>query len=729
MLSFVAQSQEGQTTQCADIELTPEEVTQLPYFGLSETQLAAYSTQLQAYTDDASRGSSSCGSDNNYVYMPIFIYDHTIAKLTQTQIDELMSSTNEIFAKLGLKFKVFNSCRLIAPNSPFTAVYAFGANFQPQYPNATNAINLHIVETVLNSGGYYNITGNNIVIPISTIPTPSSTINNATLAHELGHFFGLWLHTHAYAPDAPGPGFSCYQEPVSRTKKFDLLQLLNPICLCVNNVSFLLGRRMCEVTGDCLCDTPADPCLRPSKLSNCTYIGTELDLFSVPYTPDTHNLMSYTNDACLTSSGPPTLSPSQKAVIAKTLFGKQDFIIDYNESDAVLPDRYEPDNVDLSTNQNELKIGESQCHTFHTTTTGFALVPVATMSCADEVDILILRRSQTVSTLTLSVTPDPCVGKVTIFNLLSNGMRGAIAQGIIQNGFDFTIPCTIANQSDFLVEIERKVGVGGEYNVSLSASNNMAITGDKYFCVNQTQPSELTIANLQQGATVNWSSFYFNITPNGDKCLVNTLLSNGSNPYVNATVYYNGCYQQFTYYFSVLDTDTPIKVSVEKTNIPCFPKDPVACFKVIDYNPKFTYNWTATIGAITQITADEICVDLGDTFDDNMAVRLEVISPCGNTVALKTFYITNKNCKGPITLVISPNPTIDVINIAIEDKTEQPGGYQIFITNSSGTILYSEDTTIKTFSLSAETYEAGIYHCHIIKGQEHVVESFTVGKM
>ena len=78
--------------------------------------------------------------------------------------------------------------------------------------------------------------------------------------------------------------------------------------------------------------------------------------------------------------------------------------------------------------------------------------------------------------------------------------------------------------------------------------------------------------------------------------------------------------------------------------------------------------------------------------------------------------------------MISPNPTIDVINIAIEDKTEQPGGYQIFITNSSGTILYSEDTTIKTFSLNAETYEAGIYHCHIIKGKEHRSEERRGGK-
>ncbi len=500
MFPFVAQSQEGQATHCADIQLTPEELVQLPYFGLSESQLSTYSDQLQAFIDDASRGSSSCGVDKSYVYMPIFIYDHTVAKLTQTQIDELMSSSNKIFAKLGLKFKVFNSCRLVAPNSPFTGVYAFGANFQPQYPNATNAINVHIVETVLNSGGYYNITGNNIVIPISTIPTPAPTINNATLAHELGHFFGLWLHTHAYAPDAPGPGFSCYQEPVSRTKKFDLLQLLNPICLYVNNVSFFLGRRMCEVTGDGFCDTPADPYL-PGKLAGCTYTGTNVDMFNTPYTPDTRNLMSYTNPSCLTSSGPPTLSPSQKAVIAKTLFGKQDFIIDYNESASIFPDQYEPDNADISGNKNELKIGESQCHTFHTTTTGFALIPVATMSCGDEVDILTLRKSQTVSTLTLSVTADPCVGKVTIFNLLGNGMRGAIAQGVIQNGFDFTIPCNIASENNFLVEIERKAGVDGEYNVSLSASNTMAITGDKYFCVNQTQPSELTLTGLPQGAT------------------------------------------------------------------------------------------------------------------------------------------------------------------------------------------------------------------------------------
>ncbi len=112
-----------------------------------------------------------------------------------------------------------------------------------------------------------------------------------------------------------------------------------------------------------------------------------------------------------------------------------------------------------------------------------------------------------------------------------------------------------------------------------------------------------------------------------------------------------------------------------------------------------------------------------------MKIALDIISPCGNSVISKSYSIPNKKCEGVLGLVIFPNPTIDVINITIDDNMEEPGGYQIFITNSSGTVLYSEETTIKTFSLSAETYEAGVYHCHITKGQEHVVESFTVGKI
>jgi Secretion system C-terminal sorting domain len=737
LFSLTAQSQEGQTPQCADIELTPEEFVQLPYFGLSEAQLSTYSNQLQEYTNDASRGSSSCGLGESYVYMPIAIYDHTTAGLTQAQLDGLIAATNNIYAELNLKFKFFVSCHEVPIFSPFGTVTAFTAPFQTMFPNVPNAINLHIVNSINGAGGYYNITGNNIVIPISavpgTIPTPGTGSDPSTLAYELGHYFGLLLHTHAFAKDAPGPTHVCRREPVSRTRTFNpyaLIPLWGTVCLPSNIVNTFVGKKMCEVTGDGFCDTPADPHL-PGKLSVCTYIGTTLDLFNDTYSPDTHNLMSYTNPSCLTSVGPPTLSPSQKAVIAQTLFGKQDFIIDYNNSTSTLPDQYEPDNVDATGGGNEIKIGETQCHTFYKGSQKVVSFPTSS-SCGDDTDILVFRSSEksTVSTLTFSVWLSSCVDKVSIYYFVG-GARGTLAQGVTQNGFDFTIPCDIASTNDFLVEIKRKADIEeGQYYASLTASNPMTTTGDSYYCLNQTKVPELSITGLPQGATVTWSSNQFTLTPNGNNCFVNTLLSGNliPKPFVRATVSYNGCEEELIHYFSLLDPGVPPQTEI-KASLPCFPKSPTGCFYLSGYNSLYQYNWTALTGTVIKNTKDIFCVDFGSNSTVSTGITLDIIDPCGNYVATKSVYVPNTKCNSILGLTIFPNPTIDVINIKILDKTEQSGGYKVFITDNSGTIIHAEETTNTEFSLNADKYEAGIYHCHITKGDEHFTETFTVGKM
>jgi len=56
----------------------------------------------------------------------------------------------------------------------------------------------------------------------------------------------------------------------------------------------------CEICGDEICDTPADPKLYGPQFltdNNCNYIGT-VTQDGVPYNPDTHNYMSYSRESC-----------------------------------------------------------------------------------------------------------------------------------------------------------------------------------------------------------------------------------------------------------------------------------------------------------------------------------------------------------------------------------------------------------------------------------------------
>ena len=120
LCSFTAFNQEGQTPQCGSPDLTPEEFIQLPYFGLSKSELAAATLQLQNFSNDQARGNSTCGNDEGFIYMPIHIYDHTINGLDQEQMDLLMKTTNDIYAQLCSKFKFLVSCLEKPFTSPFT---------------------------------------------------------------------------------------------------------------------------------------------------------------------------------------------------------------------------------------------------------------------------------------------------------------------------------------------------------------------------------------------------------------------------------------------------------------------------------------------------------------------------------------------------------------------------------------------------------------------------------
>ena len=84
------------------------------------------------------------------------------------------------------------------------------------------------------------------------------------LAHELGHNLGLY-HTH---------------------ENFGGNELVD--------------QSNCNVAGDYICDTAADPNLNGKVGSDCSYTGLDVDSMGNSYKPPVNNIMSYTNDDCRT---------------------------------------------------------------------------------------------------------------------------------------------------------------------------------------------------------------------------------------------------------------------------------------------------------------------------------------------------------------------------------------------------------------------------------------------
>ena len=137
--------------------------------------------------------------------------------------------------------------------------------------------------------------------------------NPSTLSHEVGHYFNL-LHTHTGSSDQDENG------------------IIDGV-----NAEYVDGTE-CDSRGDNLCDTPADPDLGDLVNSQCEYTGDFIDGHGNTYSPDTSNLMSYSDKICRN-----TFSDEQKNIVIYTLqesrpeLNVQDvnpniFLSDYNYS-------------------------------------------------------------------------------------------------------------------------------------------------------------------------------------------------------------------------------------------------------------------------------------------------------------------------------------------------------------------------------------------------------------
>ena len=194
--------------------------------------------------------------------------------LTNSQLDDALDIVNSIYAPVDM---VFQLCSVNEIND--TDLYTFQTNEETELDNydVENTVNVYFFNSVHTvSGyslcGYSRLPGGSNPID-RVIMRNSCTLNGSTLAHEFGHYFGL-LHTH-------GSSNAC------------------------SSTNELADGSNCDVAGDYVCDTPADPNLSNSfcgtgtfNSSNCAYTGNHLDDDGEPFNPDPDNIMSYAHKPC-----------------------------------------------------------------------------------------------------------------------------------------------------------------------------------------------------------------------------------------------------------------------------------------------------------------------------------------------------------------------------------------------------------------------------------------------
>jgi hypothetical protein len=204
-----------------------------------------------------------------YIGITIHIVEEVFgaSNITLEQLYRELDAVNLIYSGSGFEFFFCGSPRTIAGSkSIYTYQEAVDLLNRPYHVPGT--INIFYLDEI----GSQELSS--FACGISTFPFNSSppnrfiimqkgcSTNGSTLAHEIGHFFGL-LHTHETAVGLE-----------------------------------LVDGSNCTSAGDLICDTPADPNLAISGLRGCAYEAAFTDLNGDLYRPDPANIMSYAPASC-----------------------------------------------------------------------------------------------------------------------------------------------------------------------------------------------------------------------------------------------------------------------------------------------------------------------------------------------------------------------------------------------------------------------------------------------
>jgi len=220
--------------------------------------------------------------------------------------------------------------------------YFVEAPWQNIVNRTKGCINIYLADSLvrktskrkINIKGTYNTITKSVIIQKSTSSTG--------LSHEIGHYFGLFHPHRNYRAGKK------HQECVSRTRKAKGL--------------FKNGL-ICEINGDGLADTPAEPSLSFLVDNNCKFTGAILkDRWGDKYKSNTNNIMSYpTHSKCRDN-----FTEGQVAVMLFTAsenkyhkyWNTEDKKNNIHNFDAFEPD----DNKEMA---NVLHLKKEQKHTFH----------------------------------------------------------------------------------------------------------------------------------------------------------------------------------------------------------------------------------------------------------------------------------------------------------------------------------------------------------------------------
>lgn len=359
---------------------------------------------------------------------------------------------------------IVDAAMAITPNFAQREI-RFQDNYEP------GCVNIHIMLNynggVARLPGFYTVGLNPFVFGIG-----AGSINTSTFSHEMGHALGL-VHTHhsitGFSRNENAP--KCFQEPVARWR-------LQPI-----HCGSLTNKNKCEVNGDGLCDTPADPYLNTQRRNaitsplgpNPVYNPTanDTDKWGDPWHPDIFNIMSYSYDTLCER-----FSQGQINIMYSWITGSRVIKAAYQNTFPYLNfsnttvDIYEPDNnptINFATSHiSELLLNEPQWHSFHSEPNGKRGIETWSNHDVDWLRIVIPQPGFKVDIETKEVPNNRPIADTWIYLLDESrtNILGSNDDKHIGTGYSKITELQLA-PGNYWLKIENKANNEGEYLVEM----------------------------------------------------------------------------------------------------------------------------------------------------------------------------------------------------------------------------------------------------------------------
>jgi len=311
---------------CASRELTQRQLKKLPWYGnnnflnqVLETENYKKDSTQVLYRIPITLWVFSPNSNDEY-YKKLIQDVNYYNKLNNTGFEFY-------YAQIIPKYK----------STPFKLGYTIPAFIKGFFYRKKETVNVLLVDNLVKRSilkptkyykGQYNSGTKNIVLRYNSSTT--------SLTHEIGHFLGL------HHPHRGWKRGKRHQESVNRERKAQRI---------------LKNAKNCELNGDAICDTPAEPVLLKYINTDCQYTGDLVDNWGDKYVPNTDNIMSYPGNIKCRDN----FTQGQIAVMLYT--AKKRNVPEWKASDIrFIFDQYEPNNSHITASLLNNKTIESNLH-------------------------------------------------------------------------------------------------------------------------------------------------------------------------------------------------------------------------------------------------------------------------------------------------------------------------------------------------------------------------------